>query len=573
MIKKFLSLFLSIMLMSSNFVLAEEGLGKTYSKDEYPDSDVVAPLVDMNGQTDNVTVHGSVQNTLDVTLDDCLKFALGNNPRIQAAIQDVFASDARIRQAWSNWFPQISWQTGYSRIRQLQLADALGKAMVYNYYTLGQISLSEMLYDFGVTQNQVTIRKLENKQYNLILTETINDVICEVKKAYYNVLFTIEQKKVAEEMVKRYEMFYDQAKAYYTAGTKPKVDLTIAQVNLSNSKLNLIEAENAVDIAMAKLNNAMGLPYMYRYKINDILKMNACNLTLDDAVNIAKDSRPDFKLALTKVETANQSMKLVKKSWAPQLTVAGQFEIGGKSFTSNHGYNFGAYLNFPTFNAMLLKNELKEAKSLHSKEIANSLNAQNNIYLEIQNAYYLLREKKNKIPVATVNVKQAQENYELSFGRYRVGVGDPVELKEAQVQLQDAELKFYNTLYEYNCAKANLEKAIGRNIVENQITLDLDKDKLKAENKRLKEQEKLAREEDKALQKEDKKNLRPKRRKVVVLGQNNAEIREIGANEHAGVINVNDQKAEQEATAANPVAENRTSLKDKIKSTFKSKSK
>lgn len=550
------------MLTSSNFALAENALGKTYSKDEYPDSDVVAPLVDMNGQTENVTVHGSVQNTLDVTLDDCLKFALGNNPRIQAAIQDVFASDARIRQAWSNWFPQISWQTGYSRIRQLQLADAFGKAMVYNYYTLGQISLSEMLYDFGVTQNQVTIRKLENKQYNLILTETINDVICEVKKAYYNVLFTIEQKKVAEEMVKRYELFYNQAKAYYTAGTKPKVDLTIAQVNLSNSKLNLIEAENAVDIAMAKLNNAMGLPYMYRYKINDILKMNACNLTLDDAVNIAKDSRPDFKLALTKVETANQSMKLVKKSWAPQLTVAGQFEIGGKSFTANHGYNFGAYLNFPTFNAMLLKNELKEAKSLHSKEIANSLNAQNNIYLEIQNAYYLLREKKNKIPVATVNVKQAQENYELSFGRYRVGVGDPVELKEAQVQLQDAELKFYNTLYEYNCAKANLEKAIGRNIVENQITLDLDKDKLKAENKQLKEQEKLAREEDKALQKEDKKNLKPKRRKVVVLGQNNAEIREIGANENAGVINVNDQKAEQEATAANPVAENKKSLKD-----------
>ena len=125
-----------------------------------------------------MTVHGSVHNTLEVNLDDCIKFALGNNPRIQAAIQDVFASDARIRQTWANWFPQISLQSGYSRIRQLQLADALGRAMVYNYYSLGQISLSEMLYDFGVTQNQVTIKKLENKQYNLILTETINDVIC-----------------------------------------------------------------------------------------------------------------------------------------------------------------------------------------------------------------------------------------------------------------------------------------------------------------------------------------------------------------------------------------------------------
>lgn len=533
MIKRLLASVILISFFSTNFAFADNGLGKSFSKDEYPDSDVVAPLVDLNGQSENVTVHGGVHNTLEVNLDDCIKFALGNNPRIQAAIQDVFASDARIRQTWANWFPQISWQTGYSRIRQLQLADAFGKAMVYNYYTLGQISLSEMLYDFGVTQNQVTIRKLENKQYNLILTETINDVICDVKSAYYSVLYTIEQKKVAEEMVKRYELFYDQAKAFYNAGTKPKVDLTIAQVNLSNSKLNLIEAENAVDIAMAKLNNAMGLPYMYRYKIDDVLRINPCNLTVDGAVEIAKESRPDFKLASTKVETANQAMKLVKKSWAPQLSVEGQFEVGGRTPTSNHGYNFGAYLNFPTFNAMLLKNELKEAKSLYSKEIANAMNAHNNIYLEIQNAYYQMREKKNKIPVATVNVKQAKENYELSFGRYRVGVGDPVELKDAQVQLQNAELMYYNTLFEYNCAKANLEKAIGRNIVENQITLDLDKDKLKAENEKLKREEQQAIDEDKALRKEDIKNQKSKRKRKTVtidLDENNAGIKEISAN-------------------------------------------
>lgn len=533
MIKRLFSTVLLITFLCSNLALADNGLGKSFSKDEYPDSDVVAPLVDLNGQSENVTVHGSVHNTLEVNLDDCIKFALGNNPRIQAAIQDVFASDARIRQTWANWFPQISLQSGYSRIRQLQLADALGRAMVYNYYSLGQISLSEMLYDFGVTQNQVTIKKLENKQYNLILTETINDVICDVKNAYYNVLFVIEQKKVAEEMVKRYELFYDQAKAFYNAGTKPKVDLTIAQVNLSNSKLNLIEAENAVDIAMAKLNNAMGLPYMYRYKIDDVLRINPCNLSVDGAVEIAKESRPDFKLASAKVETANQAMKLVKKSWAPQLSVEGQFEVGGRTPTSNHGYNFGAYLSFPTFNAMLLKNELKEAKSLYSKEIANAMNAHNNIYLEIQNAYYQMREKKNKIPVATVNVKQAKENYELSFGRYRVGVGDPVELKEAQVQLQNAELLYYNTLFEYNCAKANLEKAIGRNIVENQITLDLDKDKLKAENEKLKREEQQAINEDKALRKEDIKNQKSKRKRKTVtinLDENNAGIKEISAN-------------------------------------------
>lgn len=477
-LEKFISLLL-VVFIGTTLCSAEE-LGKSFLPEEYPDSDIVAPVIEKEVSTDEtLTVHGGVEKTLEVDLDDCLKFALGNNPRIQAAMQDVFASDARIKQAWSNWFPQFSWQTGYSRIRQLQLSDAFKETLVYNYYTLGQISLSEMLYDFGVTQNQVTIRKLENKQFNLILTETINDVICDVKNAYYNVLFSIEQKKVAQEMVERYELFYNQAKAFYNAGTKPKVDLTIAQVNLSNAKLNLIEAENAVDIAIAKLNNAMGLPYMFRYNIKDILKANPCSVTLNDAINIAKESRPDFKLTDVKVETARQNLQLTKKSWAPQITVEGQFEIGGKTFTSNHGYNFGAYLNFPAINAMLIRQEIKEAKSLHSKEIANATSSQNNIYLEIQNAYYLLREKRNKIPVSTLNVKQAKENYELSFGRYRVGVGDPVELKEAQTQLQSAELQYYNTLFEYSCARANLEKAIGRNIVENQISLDLEKEKEK----------------------------------------------------------------------------------------------
>ena len=79
-------------------------------------------------------------------------------------------------------------------------------------------------------------------------------------------------KKVAEEMVQRYEAFYEQAKAFYIVGTAPKVDVTIAEVNLSHAKLMLIQSENAVEIAMARLNNTMGLPYGNHYKIEENLK-------------------------------------------------------------------------------------------------------------------------------------------------------------------------------------------------------------------------------------------------------------------------------------------------------------
>ena len=403
---KILMTFLIILSMLQSSVHAafwsksqSKDLGKEISKEEYPDSKDVEPRIEEINTTKTL-IEGGVEEVMDITLDECMHCALGNNPKIQAALQEIFASDARIKQAWSSYFPQFSWQTGYTKIKQLQLSDALGRNLIFNYYVLGQISASQMLYDFGVTQNIVTIRKLDNLGYKISLTKTVNEVICDVKQAYYNFQYTLEAKKVAEEMVERYEAFYNQAKAFYMAGTSPKVDVTIAEVNLSNAKLMLIQAENAIDIAMAKLNNAMGLPYTNKYRIADNLKYNPCDITLNEAIVVAKSSRPEFQLAEIKVEEARQNVKLVKKSYFPTITVEGQYQKGGRSWTSNYGYNFGGYLNFPTINAMLIKNEIKEAKALHSREQAYALNTKNNIYYEIQQAFYSMLPFLENIPIS-----------------------------------------------------------------------------------------------------------------------------------------------------------------------------
>ena len=476
---KFVILFITILFAFQNvadaaFWSKDSDFQKKLERIEYPESQDVEPRKNVNEEQ---LIEGSVENNIDINLEDCLKYALGNNPRIQAAMQDVFASDARIKQAWSSYFPQFGWQTGYTRIKQLQLSDVFRRDLIFNYFVLGQISASQMLYDFGVTQNQVTIRKLDSQGYKIILTGTVNDVICEVKKAYYYLQYTLEAKKVAEDMVRKYAAFYDQAKAFYTVGTKSKVDVSIAEVNLSNAKLSLIQAENAVNIAMAKLNNAMGLPYSNKYNLAEVLRYVPCDISLSEAVDIAKESRPEFQLANVKVEEAKQNVKLIKKSYFPQLSLEGQYQVGGRSPFSNYGYNFGGYLNFPTINGMLIKNEIKEANALYSKEQAKAIGTKNNIYYEIQESYYLLTEKKNKIPVAFLGLKQAKENYELSYGRYKVGVGNPIELNDAQVQYQNAMLTYYQTMFDYNSAKATLEKTIGKNIVAGEVELNNTKTK------------------------------------------------------------------------------------------------
>ncbi len=471
MLKKIILLSLIIGLSSINAY--SQDIGNTVNEKEYPQAEAVLPKTTEKA---DFVIEGSVEKNIDMTLERCIELALGNNPQINAAFHDILASDSRIKQVWSNYFPQISWQTGYTRIRQLQLSDALGQNLTFNYYILGQVTLQQMLYDFGVTQNQATIKRLDYEAYKTTLGATINDVIYQTKDAYYNLLLAFESKKVAEDTVNKFEMFYNQAKAFYEIGMNPKVDVTIAEVNLSNAKLQLIQADNAVNLAIARLNNIMGVPFIDKYNVQERLQYQPVDITFNKAVDIAREARPELKLAELKVESANQTLKLVKKSYFPTLSVEGQYQVGGKNWTSNYGYNFGGYLNFPTVNGMLIKNEIQEARYLYDKELANARNTQNQIYLEIQNAFLTLEEKKNQMPVALLGVKQSKENYELSYGRYRVGEANPTELKDAQINYQQAQLSYYNALYQYNSAKAALEKAVGKNLAaESSDIIELEK--------------------------------------------------------------------------------------------------
>ena len=472
MLRKYILLitFVIIMLLPLQNVEAK-GIGNKLNSDEFPQSENVLPNVEVKP---DFVIAGSVEKNIDMTLDNCIRLALGNNPQINAAFQDILASDARIKQVWSNYFPTITWQTGYTKLKQLQLSDALGRNLEFNYYLLGQVSLQEMLYDFGVTQNQATIRKLDYEAYKKTFEATVNDVIYQTKDAYYNVLFAYEAKRVAQDTVDKYQLFYNQARAFYTTGMNPKVDVTIAETNLSSAKLKLIQAENAVNLAIAKLNNVMGVPYIERYDVLDRLQYKPINLTFEQAIDTARDSRPELKLAEIRVEGTNQTVKLTKKSYFPTISLEGQYQRGGKSWNSNYGYNFGAYLTFPSINAMLIRNEIKEAKYLYDKELANARNTQNAIYVEIQNAYLQLEEKRNQLPVAILQVKQAKENYELSYGRYRVGEASPTELKDAENSYEQAQLTYYTALYEYNSAKALLEKSIGKNIVDDDDIVEME---------------------------------------------------------------------------------------------------
>ena len=423
-------------------------------------------FVDTNFDTEKV-ISGSVAHDVDMTLDNCIKIALGNNPEITSAFEDILIADTKIKQIWSNFFPIISWQTSWSHIKQLQLSDALSRNLEYEYYLLGQIGLQQMLYDFGITQNQATIARLDYQSSKKTFAGIVNDVIYKTKNAFYEVLYNYEAEKIAQINVDNFQLFYNQAKAFYDVGMNPKIDVTIAQVNLSKAKMKLISAKNSVNTSLANLNNIMGIPYVQKYQLSGKLKYSPLKMSFEDTIKEALNSRPELKKAELEVERSRQNVKLAKKEFFPELDAQFQYQKGGKHWTSNDGWNVGIYLNFTNLNFSLIHNQISEAKHLYNKQIAQAKKIQNDIYLEIQKSFLKVNEKSNQIPVARLQLLQAKENYNLSEKRYKVGIASPIELQEAQNNYAESQLSYYNALYQYNSAKAELERAIGKNISNN----------------------------------------------------------------------------------------------------------
>jgi len=397
-----------------------------------------------------------------LNLERCIEIALRKNPAIVAARNTVNVNESRVGQARAGYLPVIDWTSSASRTSagpRQTLGLRTGSAL-YNSYSTG-FTLNQNIYDFGKTSTQVEIQRLNLDSSRSDLENVSEQVILNVKQAYFGVLQARRNRIVSEEAVRQFQLHLEQAKGFYEAGTKPKFDVTKAEVDLSNAKLNLIKADNALRIAIVSLNNAMGVPDAPEYTIEDNLSFQKYEMTLEDALSKAFENRHDLRSIITKRQAAETSVELAKKNYYPVLTGSAGYNYAGNEFPLTRGWNIGATFTFPIFSGFLTKYQVEEAKANLNVLKANEESIRQTVILEVQQAFLNLKEAEERIPTAELTVKQAEENFEIATGRYAAGVGNPIEVTDAEVVLINARTAYIQALYDYRVARASLEKAMG----------------------------------------------------------------------------------------------------------------
>ena len=421
-------------------------------------------------ETDGKVLQATVEKIPVLTIDDCIKMALENNPSIMSSIANTKIYKTKIGQAWSNYFPKVGVGIGYTRNKFLPLffKPSVSK---YNSYTMPSIDAEWMIFDFGKTKAQADIAKKTHQATEEDLQETVNTTIFNVKNAFYTLLYTIQQEQVWQSSVEQYEISLEQAKAYYDIGTKPKIDVYTAEYNLSNAKLGHIKAQNDIQLAYADLNNAMGMPEYANYELAEELTLKKYNLKMDDLLNEAMEVRPGLLAAKKKAEASKHMVTASKRAFLPDLKVSASFTQGGLTANSGeYGYAFGGNLAYPLTNIALLKKQVDEANATADKDIADYEVTRQKVYLDVKQAYIQLKNAKENVPVAQKALEQAKEQFNLARGRYKVGMGDVIELKDAETTYRNAQLSYYKALLDYNISAANLERVVGVPIVAEEET-------------------------------------------------------------------------------------------------------
>lgn len=455
----------------------------------------------------------NVQQGSVLSLNDCISIALNHNPAIKNARYNYGISKSNVGVARSEFFPTVGVGTGYS----YNTTSSSKINTDTNAYTV-QATLNQLLWNFGRTNANIKMQKfyLIADEYNFY--NTVRETTFNVKQKYYEVLAARATVLINKAYVQINERNYQRTKAYFDEGIKSKIDLVNAEVTLSDSKIQLVQAENSYKNSLVNLNNAMYLVNAPAYSISGTEVFNNVNdnvapvdltkitkpsdkeisklpvnvkdakltssvetlelltdykvdefpYSFEECMKMAYRNRADLKAYNSTLDAVKQNLLFVKRNYYPELSASAGY--GFRNTNSTNSLNVGLNLS-SSVNIMNQKYKVDAAK--YQVDIAeNSLNQLNqDIFFEVQNAYINMVELEKQIPLLAVKVRQTLENYELAEGRYYVGLGDYIQLQDAKVNYNNAQCSYIETIYKYNVARANLESVIA---MPQQVTVTLE---------------------------------------------------------------------------------------------------
>lgn len=421
-----------------------------------------------------------------MSLQECIDFALVNNPRIKSAQSAITESEAKVGEYLSTGFPQITGTADLgdnfvipTTFVPAQIFDPtapegsfVGVQFGTKYVGRATIDLNQMIFNgsyFVGLKAAKTYTELSKR--DLISTEI--DLIAAIKKAYYSVLVNQERHALVLKNYERLDSLLQQTKIMYENGFAEKIDVSRVQVQYNNIAQTLKSSEIGLDISQKLLKFQMGMPIEQPLELSDNLRtMKFAVLSDDFGSNFNYNDRIEYGILEVNKALVELDIKNTKVQYLPNIDLYGTY---GASYGTSVFTNFVAFgenwrtlgvaglrMNVPIFDG-LQKSKIIQQKRMKLRQVEYSQDlVRSQIDLEQEQSSKLFSNSLDAFRVQEENMKLAEEVYQVALIKYQQGVGSNIEVLDADAAFKEAQTNYFSALYDALIATVDLEKAYGK---------------------------------------------------------------------------------------------------------------
>lgn len=394
--------------------------------------------------------------------------ALRNNPRITVSHLLSLAQQQVVRESRSGELPQLTGsltaEDGYDGSRIA--SGGLSSSRLLEHAG-GGIAASQLITDFGRTHNLVSSSKLEVEAQQASEQATHEDVVLVTDQAFYSALEAQAVLRVAQQTVATRQATQRQIGQLTKNNLRSTLDQSFADVDVSQAKLLVLDAQNNADASMAALDAVLGLDHTESYTlVIGATEPPPPPPDVNVLVNLALQQRPDL-LALTR--TSESQRKLSRAQNEQRLpTISALGTVGGTPVRTGQYYiaswdgAVAANINIPIFNGFLYRSQAKETQLRAQATDAQARQLRDIIVRDVHTAWLAANNSFARIGVTQQLLSQANLSMKLAQARYNLGLSSIVELTDAQLAQTQADIGHTNAEYGYRAALAALAFQTGQ---------------------------------------------------------------------------------------------------------------
>ena len=400
-----------------------------------------------------------------LTLPDAEALAIKNNPQISIYRLLYLASNQVTRESKSAYYPTVSGNlTGvYGQQGSRIAAGAINSPRLLDR-AAGGVILSQLITDFGRTNNLVATSALRAKAANMNAQATAYDVKLAVDQAFYNALQSFEEERVAEQTVKARQLVSDQITTLFQNKLRSELDVSFAGANLAQAKLLLLDAQNNYQASLSQLSQILGYTTQQNFTLVDTQgELKAPPDNVSQLQDEAFSNRPEIAAQGYEYQAAQHFQKAERDLLYPTISVAGvvgdapygSYLNGVQQFPDWYGAA-GVNISVPIFNGFQYLARSKEAEERAKASGEQLRDLKDRIANDVRTSWLNAITAYNRINVSQQFLDQTNLALNLSQTRYNLGLSSIVELSQAQLQQTQAEIQFAAAKYQYRIAEAAL---------------------------------------------------------------------------------------------------------------------